>query len=177
MPTDAIQPKFCVDFVTDSNLGASGSSSPSLADRSDISQQHLTLKSMLTTGQMPKISGSNFSTTVMGKNTLFDEGLRIAQQYGLGDFAQELKSLQGTPEENEGHSDIITSLFASGLLRTNEHSATNGEGVAASPKPIKNAVASENGHEEDSSSSPAKESCDTIDAVETVDTVESVNGV
>ncbi|WAR05361.1 NAB1-like protein [Mya arenaria] len=44
------------------------------------------------------------------KNSLFDEGLRIAQQYGLGDFAQELKTLQGGAEsDSEDQSENKTS--------------------------------------------------------------------
>ncbi|XP_060558694.1 NAB transcription cofactor mab-10-like isoform X1 [Ruditapes philippinarum] len=147
----------------DSNLGASGSSSPAQTDRTESTQQHLTLKSMLTTGLMPK-SSFNQLTSAGGpsKNTLFDEGLRFAQQYGLGDFAQELKTLQGSPEESEGQSDLISSLFSSGLLRANKNGATNGDRV--SPKPSEEAS---NGEK-----SPAKESPKSIK-----EEVDNVNGV
>lgn len=119
----------------DSNLGASGSSSPSPADQTDMSQQHATLKSMLTTGLIPKSSFNNTSSVSGDKNSLFDEGLRIAQQYGLGDFAQELKTLQGSPEENEGQqAELINSLYTSGLLNTKQNGAKNGDRI--SPKPF-----------------------------------------
>lgn len=35
------------------------------------------------------------------QNTLFDEGMRIAQQFGLSDFAEELKGLVDTSPEEE----------------------------------------------------------------------------
>lgn len=35
------------------------------------------------------------------QNTLFDEGMRIAQQFGLSDFAEELKGLADTSPEEE----------------------------------------------------------------------------
>lgn len=38
------------------------------------------------------------------QQTLFDEGLRIAQQYGMSDFAEELKGLkQGSDDSNNAH--------------------------------------------------------------------------
>lgn len=118
---------------------------------------------MLTTGLMPK-SSFNQLTSAGGpsKNTLFDEGLRFAQQYGLGDFAQELKTLQGSPEENEGQPDIISSLFSSGLLSANKNGATNGDRV--SPKPSEEASNSEN--------SPAKDSPKSLK-----EETENVNGL
>ncbi|KAL4228741.1 negative regulation of transcription [Mactra antiquata] len=100
----------------DSNFGPSGSASPSQGERPDLTQQHLTLKSMLTSGQIPKLALGNFMGLGGDKNTLFDEGLRIAQQYGLGDFAQELKTLQGHPGENEEAPEsngILSGVFKS----------------------------------------------------------------
>ncbi|KAL8621258.1 hypothetical protein ACOMHN_018558 [Nucella lapillus] len=47
---------------------------------------------------------SLYSTLRNSKGTLFEEGLRIAQQYGLADFARELQILQSqrhTPESTE----------------------------------------------------------------------------
>lgn len=43
-------------------------------------------------------------------DTLFDEGLRIAQQYGMADFAEELKGLQG-PESNDAPEQIKVPTF------------------------------------------------------------------
>ncbi|XP_052253637.1 NGFI-A-binding protein 1-like isoform X1 [Dreissena polymorpha] len=86
----------------DSNMGASGSSSPTQFDNGLSTSSHALLKNILSSAQIPKSSLTSLSLlagcslTPSGlKNSLFDEGLRIAQQYGLGDFAQELKSLQG----------------------------------------------------------------------------------
>ena len=63
---------------------------------------------MLTTGQIPKsslnslslLAGVSFTSSVM-----FDEGLRIAQQYGLGDFELELKTLQGGSPKSESNNE------------------------------------------------------------------------
>lgn len=43
------------------------------------------------------------------QNTLFDEGMRIAQQFGLSDFAEELKGLADTSpeEESKGITDPV----------------------------------------------------------------------
>ncbi|XP_071155368.1 NGFI-A-binding protein 1-like isoform X3 [Mytilus edulis] len=46
--------------------------------------------------------------TKLLNDTLFDEGLRIAQQYGMADFAKELKGLQVPGEEDEEPSNIPT---------------------------------------------------------------------
>ncbi|XP_045208072.2 NGFI-A-binding protein homolog isoform X2 [Mercenaria mercenaria] len=148
----------------DSNMGASGSSSPSQVDRTEPSQQHATLKSMLTAGQMPKSSFNLLTSAGPAKNTLFDEGLRIAQQYGLGDFAQELKTLQESPEENEGQPDLISSLFSSGLISANKNGAKNGD--SASPKPVEEASNSENIPVKGSPKSPKKEVVENVNGVE-----------
>lgn len=67
----------------DSNI-ASGSSSPT--QPRDIAA----LKSLLTS-----TNPLNNSKEVFSQNSLFDEGLRIAQQYGMADFAEELQQLKG----------------------------------------------------------------------------------
>lgn len=153
-------------IISDSNMGASGSSSPTQADQTDQSQQHTTLKSMLTTGQIPKSSFNNLVTVPVAKNSLFDEGLRIAQQYGLGDFAQELKTLQGSPEKNEvQQSELVENLCTSGLLNANQNGATNGDRI--SPKHIVDASTGDI-QVNNSPISPAKEA---------VEHVEKANGV
>lgn len=111
-----------VFVLADSNFGASGSPSPLQADRLDSSQHsHNTLKTMLTTGQIPKsslnslslLTGVSFTQTGM-KNSLFDEGLRIAQQYGLGDFAEELKTLKDqSPKSETNENDSETGFVPS----------------------------------------------------------------
>lgn len=40
------------------------------------------------------------------KGTLFEEGLRIAQQYGMSDFALELQQLQSQRQSAEGNGDV-----------------------------------------------------------------------
>lgn len=70
-------------LVPDSNI-ASGSSSPT--QPRDIAA----LKSLLTS-----TNPLNNSKEVFSQNSLFDEGLRIAQQYGMADFAEELQQLKG----------------------------------------------------------------------------------
>jgi hypothetical protein len=54
------------------------------------------------------------------QNTLFDEGMRIAQQFGLSDFAEELKGLADTSPEEETK-DITDSL------KRNANSMNDGE--------------------------------------------------
>lgn len=133
----------------DSNIGASGSSSPGQADRLDQSQ-HNTLKTMLTTGQIPKsslnslslLTGVSFSQSGM-KNSLFDEGLRIAQQYGLGDFAQEIKTLQGgspkseAKDTNDGETEDRTDQNSTGNESDSTGQNGNHQGVDSDSDSVK----------------------------------------
>lgn len=88
---------------------------------------------MLTTGQIPKsslnslslLTGVSFSQSGM-KNSLFDEGLRIAQQYGLGDFELELKSLQGgSPRSDSKDGDEETGFIPSKDDSVEKNGASN----------------------------------------------------
>lgn len=58
------------------------------------------------------------------QNTLFDEGMRIAQQFGLSDFAEELKGLVDTSpeEETKAITDPVVKRKAYSL-----HDSENGE--------------------------------------------------
>ncbi|XP_052806773.1 NGFI-A-binding protein 1-like isoform X2 [Mya arenaria] len=101
----------------DSNIGLSGSSSPCPTDVSESTGGSASLKNILSNSKLPKSSLNSLAflsafkpTPASMKNSLFDEGLRIAQQYGLGDFAQELKTLQGGAEsDSEDQSENKTS--------------------------------------------------------------------
>lgn len=115
----------------DSNLGASGSSSPAHPDKLEPNPSSFTLKNMLTTGNIPKPTFASLGA----KNTLFDEGLRIAQQYGLGDFAQELKTLQGSPEEKEGDGDHVSEDSSSLFPSSYQNGSVNGQTAVKSENP------------------------------------------
>jgi len=118
--------------ISDSNQGASGSSSPSQGEKpSPNTSLHSTLRDMLSKNKGAKSALSSvallsgFNPTPVGmKNSLFDEGLRIAQQYGLGDFAEELKTLQGGEDEseNEGGSDEKNTSHENGTTSTTSDS-------------------------------------------------------
>ena len=52
---------------------------------------------MLTSANPANSSGNN----LFPQNSLFDEGLRIAQQYGMADFAEEIQQLKGDNPNDE----------------------------------------------------------------------------
>lgn len=71
----------------------SGASSPNNSgDGEDFNQQ---------IRQHLYASGEILKSKPAMQNTLFDEGMRIAQQFGLSDFAEELKGLADTSPEEE----------------------------------------------------------------------------
>ncbi|BFZ06525.1 hypothetical protein BsWGS_09563 [Bradybaena similaris] len=67
------------------------------------------------------------------KDSLFEEGLRIATQYGMSDFAQELIGMKSTKEEDENKRDSGISLSSgSNSAFTCYSSLTSGEAVTSS---------------------------------------------
>ncbi|XP_055995872.1 NGFI-A-binding protein 1-like isoform X2 [Ostrea edulis] len=79
----------------------SGASSPNNSgDGEDFNQQ---------IRQHLYASGELLKSKPAMQNTLFDEGMRIAQQFGLSDFAEELKGLADTSpeEESKGITDPV----------------------------------------------------------------------
>jgi hypothetical protein len=73
----------------------SGGSSPcgdNSADGDDFIQH---LRAQIDPTQLSQLTKSKLIN-----DTLFDEGLRIAQQYGMEDFAEELKGLQEPEKED-----------------------------------------------------------------------------
>jgi len=108
-------------------------------DRTD-SSQHATLKAALASGLLP---GNIVNNTSAGmKNTLFDEGIRIAQQYGMCDFADELKTLQGGDDEEPSEK----SSNQKGVKRENENAAQSSNDT----KKIKNLSSGGNNPSENS---------------------------
>ena len=75
----------------DSNI-PSGSSSPTQQPR-DPSLS--TIKSLLSSINPENCSKDLKDFAQITQNSLFDEGLRIAQQFGLADFAEEIQQLKG----------------------------------------------------------------------------------
>ena len=59
------------------------------------------------------------------QNTLFDEGMRIAQQFGLSDFAEELKGLVDTSPEEENKEITDSVKRKANSLHENENGVTN----------------------------------------------------
>lgn len=71
------------------------------------------------------------------KDSLFEEGLRIATQYGMSDFAQELIGMKSTKEEAENKKESVVSLSGSNLAFTSytspsSFSTSSGEAVTSS---------------------------------------------
>ena len=54
-----------------------------------------TIKSLLTSINPDNASKDLKEIAQITQNSLFDEGLRIAQQFGLADFAEEIQQLKG----------------------------------------------------------------------------------
>ena len=54
-----------------------------------------TIKSLLTSINPENASKDLKDVALISQNSLFDEGLRIAQQFGLADFAEEIQQLKG----------------------------------------------------------------------------------
>ncbi|XP_067686825.1 titin homolog isoform X1 [Haliotis asinina] len=95
------------DDFTDSSNFPSGNSSP--MNSQDGTELDFTKVA---------VYAANFRSSTAQKfmqETLFDEGLRIAQQYGMADFAEELKELKSRkiPKENGQDSDSEMSDTAS----------------------------------------------------------------
>eukprot|EP00105_Crassostrea_gigas_P009138 XP_011423951.1 PREDICTED: NGFI-A-binding protein 1 isoform X7 [Crassostrea gigas] len=94
----------------------SGASSPNNSgDGEDFNQQ---------IRQHLYASGEILKSKPAMQNTLFDEGMRIAQQFGLSDFAEELKGLVDTSpeEETKAITDPVVKRKANSL-----HDSENGE--------------------------------------------------
>ena len=79
----------CLLFI-DSNI-PSGSSSPTQPRDPSLA----TIKSLLTSINPDNASKDLKEIAQITQNSLFDEGLRIAQQFGLADFAEEIQQLKG----------------------------------------------------------------------------------
>ncbi|XP_021345131.1 NGFI-A-binding protein 1-like isoform X4 [Mizuhopecten yessoensis] len=120
----------------------SGSSSPRGDNSGDMDEFNLMVRSQLYTTQMA--SG-------LLQETLFDEGLRIAQQYGMADFAQELKQMHPTGEDsNEGESGEGEGNTNSNGVKATENGQSpknNGDSVssAETPKVLPIKLATTNG--------------------------------
>ncbi|XP_060077819.1 NGFI-A-binding protein 1-like [Ylistrum balloti] len=103
----------------------SGSSSPREDNSGDMDEFNLMVRSQLYTTQIP---GG------LMQDTLFDEGLRIAQQYGMADFAQELKQMHPVEDSSEsGEGDGNTN----GVKPTENGKSpkNNGDSVSTVDKP------------------------------------------
>lgn len=100
----------------DSNI-PSGSSSPSQSRDPSISQ----IKSLL----------SSVNTKDITQNSLFDEGLRIAQQFGLSDFAEELQQLKG----DNSSEDLTASKDGDNNFLNQSVDSDNAEKVSEKPMP------------------------------------------
>ncbi|KAK3579273.1 hypothetical protein CHS0354_033351 [Potamilus streckersoni] len=109
----------------DSNF-QSGSSSGDDGDSRDADDDKLKLR--LTT----KALLNSASREKLVQESLFDEGLRIAQQYGMSDFAKELQQLQGTNPNPRGRRQI-------GLKKTNGASFSHSNEVKKSESAEKSA--------------------------------------
>ncbi|XP_061181409.1 NGFI-A-binding protein homolog isoform X1 [Saccostrea echinata] len=90
------QRRFTMGTGFDEDTGSdfpSGASSPNNSgDGEDFNQQ---------IRQHLYASGEILKSKPAMQNTLFDEGMRIAQQFGLADFAEELKGMADTSPEDE----------------------------------------------------------------------------
>ena len=105
-------------YFSDSFFGGSGSSSPSQSEGPEVTAPHSVLRALFSGVQGQKMLKGEPGM----KNTLFDEGLRIAQQYGLGDFAEELKTLKDNDQEesSESVSSLIPSSVTGNFSKTNQ---------------------------------------------------------
>nr|XP_022341106.1 NGFI-A-binding protein 1-like isoform X1 [Crassostrea virginica]XP_022341115.1 NGFI-A-binding protein 1-like isoform X1 [Crassostrea virginica] len=95
----------------------SGASSPNNSiDGEDFNQQ---------IRQHLYASGEILKSKPAMQNTLFDEGMRIAQQFGLSDFAEELKGLVDTSPEEENKEITDSVKRKANSLHENENGVTN----------------------------------------------------
>lgn len=90
--TDSFYSDYLSDMEKDDSNIPSGSSSPTQQPR-DPSLS--TIKSLLSSINPENCSKDLKDFAQITQNSLFDEGLRIAQQFGLADFAEEIQQLKG----------------------------------------------------------------------------------
>lgn len=121
----------------DDDLGSdlqSGGSSPcgdNSADGDDFVQH---LRSQFDPSQMSQLTKSKLMN-----DTLFDEGLRIAQQYGMEDFAEELKVLQEPEKDGSQDSPNVPTFNKS-------NGQSSGDGLRISMKKSPSNGSSKNNH-------------------------------
>lgn len=74
---------------------------------------------------------SSVNTKDITQNSLFDEGLRIAQQFGLSDFAEELQQLKG----DNSSEDLTASKDGDNNSLNQSVDSDNAEKVSEKPMP------------------------------------------
>lgn len=98
------------------------------ADNSGDCEDFTTLRSQFFSNQI----GDAIGRTGVLNESLFDEGLRIAAQYGMADFAQELKQMTNDPETENANEN---------------GTSENGDGVNGHSKKLAPETAEANGDE------------------------------
>ncbi|KAL3837141.1 hypothetical protein ACJMK2_022519 [Sinanodonta woodiana] len=100
MGDNSLNDSYDSNFQSGSSSGDDGDSRD--GPDNDKLKLRLTTKALLNSASREKLV----------QESLFDEGLRIAQQYGMSDFAKELQQLQGTNPNPRGRRQV-------GLRKTN----------------------------------------------------------
>lgn len=116
MITDTLQTNHLYQFTE----LPSGGSSPRGDNSGDVEDFNLMLRSQLYASQFANNLAGGFL-----QDTLFDEGLRIAQQYGMADFAQELKQMHPTGDESN-ETEVRDSVSRDSVTEEPAVSDTNG---------------------------------------------------
>ncbi|XP_033732179.1 NGFI-A-binding protein homolog [Pecten maximus] len=104
----------------------SGSSSPRGDNSGDMDEFNMMVRSQLYTAQIP---GG------LMNDTLFDEGLRIAQQYGMADFAQELKQMHPVGEDSNESGEGEGNTNGVKPTENGQSPKNNGDSVSSVEKP------------------------------------------